>query len=186
MAVQKETVNKKKVDVVKKKKQKNLILDTVISRPLYSNGFKLKVYNTRKNMLGAIKNNYNARNFAADINDAAGVVFEMDDIWEDKKNCEEYKLFAIMYLNEEDIDVDIITHECTHAAFIHERNIVRYIGIYDGNDGTGDSPEERFCYTIGAFVDEVIKACLESKVNLKWRNITYIKEKDKKECGVEQ
>ena len=171
----------KKVEIPQKKKQQNLIVNTIIARPCYSNGFRLRIYKTRKTMFNAIKNNYEQKRMDINLEDAVGVVFETDEIVDNKKEQEEYKLFANMYLNEEDINVDVIAHECTHATFMFERNVMRYLGVYDGNDGTGDSPEERFAYTLGSFVDEVIKACIENKVNLKWREVCSCEKKDKKE-----
>jgi hypothetical protein len=96
--------------------------------------------------------------------DTAGMVLDTDDKYINKTECQEYYVFAHMFLNEADLSINIIAHECVHAVMTYERNVTRFLGCYDGNDGTGEAAEERFAYTLGEFVDNVITACLEHKI----------------------
>lgn len=161
---------KTKVAEKEVKPKNGLILETVISRSLYTTGFYLYIYKTRDQMISAIKKKHGARN-ACELNDggACGVVFEADDIYVDKVEKEEYQIFAEMFLNEADLDMDILAHECVHTTFILEREVLRFIGLYDGNDWTGEAPEERFAYTIGDFVDAILKKCIDNGIQLKFR-----------------
>jgi len=97
---------------------------------------------------------------------AAGLIYENNKNQEIEFEGEDYKLFAAMFLNEEDLHVNIIAHEVTHIALTLERNILRFVGVYDGNDGTGNAPEERLAYTIDEFMEKIIRVCIDKKVKL--------------------
>ena len=143
-------------------------IETIISQTLYTNAFELFVFDTRKNMLEGIKKWLQKGGYQNDVTQMSGVVYENEKQPVIKHNDEEYRLFAAMFLNEDEFSVDILAHECVHAAMTCERKIVRYQGLYDGNDGTGSSPEERLAYTVGDFVENVLKVCLEKKIKVKY------------------
>jgi hypothetical protein len=99
--------------------------------------------------------------------DVAGMVLEnhKEEIKIDKDD-QELKIFAAMFLNEQDLSMNVIAHESVHAAMDYERLIVRFLGVYDGNDDSGEAPEERLAYTVGEYVEEIVKLCHIYKVKI--------------------
>lgn len=155
-------------------------VQTHISQTLYANAFELFIYDTRKNMLAGCNKwlaNNNYKNDKMDVNaDYAGLVFENEKMpIIVNTEGDDYKVFAAMFLNEQDLTMNILAHESTHAAMVLERNVIRYVGLYDGDDGTGASSEERLAYTIGEFVENILHACIKYKIKLK-----YVEEEKKK------
>lgn len=63
-------------------------------------------------------------------------------------------MFATMYLNEEYLTIDIISHECTHMAFAHERFVARYRMDYGAQCGR---QEERLAYYLGDISMAVVR-----------------------------
>jgi len=148
---------------------KGLKLRTYIYRPLYANAFELIIYNKREEMEKGIESWLSAQGQRDKIEDVAGTVYENDNLpsFVNKEDGLTYKCFATMFLNVEDLSVEIIAHECGHVVFILHREIYRYLGHYLGNDDSGDSIEENYCYTLGEYIDEVMKICIKNKLNVK-------------------
>jgi len=144
-------------------------LQTIISQNLYTNGFELYIYNTKANMMKGIKkwlikNHYQNTEVSQDM---LGVVYEYTKLKSVEYEDDNFQVFGAMFLNEPYLTMDIIAHECVHAAMTLERNVIRYMGVYDGNDGSGQAPEERLAYTIGSFIDNILRACIKKKINVK-------------------
>jgi len=157
-----------------KRKQfsKGCRLETVISQVLYNNAFELYVYDSRKNMQFGIRKWLISNKYTNVIDyDISGVVLTNDKltIIKDEDGMEK-RIFAAMFLCEEDFDMNLLTHESIHAAMILEREVLRFCGLYDGNDESGYAPEERLAYTVGEFVDVILEKCIEA--NIKVRFIT--------------
>jgi hypothetical protein len=160
--------------VLKKKNKpytKGCRLQTFIGRVLYANVFELFMYDTRENMLSGIRrwtseNHY--KDTPPDIN-IAGMVLEEDGdrkiIDEDNNEC---KVFAAMFLNEADFDIQTLSHECLHVTMVYERNILRFVGLYEGNDDTGEAAEERLAYTMGEYVDLILRQCIKHNIKIKY------------------
>lgn len=65
-------------------------------------------------------------------------------------------LFAYCFLNEQDLGAGVVSHECLHVAFAHERFVLQF-GM-DYGDGMGDHTmvdEERLAYFLTATVKGV-------------------------------
>jgi hypothetical protein len=148
-----------------KKKDKTLRLKTHIFRDLYANAFELYIYDTRANMAKAVTKFVQKQGYSDVSNgdDAAAMVLEQNGKFVDKDGTD-FTVFAAMFLNEADLSINIIAHESVHAAMDCERNVIKFIGLYDGNDGTGEASEERLAYTIGEYVDKIITECIEHKI----------------------
>jgi len=165
----------------KKPPQKGLKLEKYISQALYANSIELFIYDTKVNMIAGMRkwliaNKYNKT--AEEQFSLVGCVFEnnRNQTYRDKHG-EEYKLFAALFLCEEFLSMDLLAHECLHVAMTLERNIIRYCGLYDGNDGSGNAAEERLAYCVGDFMDQILRACIKEKVKLK-----FVMEDKKCEC----
>jgi hypothetical protein len=64
-------------------------------------------------------------------------------------------MFGTMYLNLDDIaglGIEVIAHECAHAAFTVEYNIRHYTGTFDDD---GFAEQETYCYFLGKAVEKV-------------------------------
>ena len=71
-------------------------------------------------------------------------------------------IFGTMYLNLADVTDEILVHECGHAAFVWEFNILHYTGTFD--DG-GFDEQENFCYFLGKAAEKVAKIVKDCKRN---------------------
>jgi hypothetical protein len=147
-------------------------LHTFIGRELYANVFELFIYDTRANMKRGIQKWIQTRNYqkiAKEETSIAGMVLEEDaDKLHVEKDGTESKVFAAMFLNEADFSIETVAHECLHAAMVYERNVLRYLGLYEGNDDTGESAEERLAYTIGEYIDIILRQCILHKIKIKY------------------
>jgi hypothetical protein len=68
------------------------------------------------------------------------------------------ELFAICFLNEENMTLNIIAYECMHVAFVHERIRTKFKMSYDDVED-----EERVCYLFGDIFESVMKILKENK-----------------------
>jgi hypothetical protein len=152
---------------------KGCVLQTYVGRSLYANGFELYVYDTREHMMSGVQKWVTTRNYK-DFKDAtiAGIVLEEDEgktlVNEDGEEC---RVFAAMFLNEADLNMETLTHECLHVTMVYERNVLRYVGLYEGNDDTGEAAEERLAYTIGEYVDLILKQCIKNKIKVRFIDV---------------
>jgi hypothetical protein len=76
--------------------------------------------------------------------------------------------FATMFLNEEQLCLEIIAHECLHLAMAHERFVVHFDMRYGGELYDDISDEERLAYFHGRVFDGVY-AILKKNGHLKGR-----------------
>jgi len=145
-------------------------LKTIIGQGTYLNGFELYVYDTKINMHKGLKKWFQVHNYKNESvgHDVCGMVVENHDLEKRIINDDEYHIFAAMFLCEEFLCTDIIAHECTHCAFVLERNIFRFVGLYNGDDDTGVAPEERLAYNIGDFTESIFKTCSKNKLKIKY------------------
>jgi hypothetical protein len=143
-----------------------------VGRQLYANVFEVYIFDTRANMVNGVQKWVQERHykkFNSEEITVAGLVLEEEET-KTVTNAEDgidYCLFAAMFLNEQDLTIDIAAHEAVHAAMVHERNIIKYIGLYEGNDDTGEAPEERLAYTIGEYVEQIMLVCQKEHINLR-------------------
>jgi hypothetical protein len=163
-----------KKDNTKKKKifSKGCKLQTFIGRALYANVFELFVYDTRANMKAGIQKWITTRNYKTipkEETSIAGMVLEEEDgaTYVDSDGFE-YKVFAAMFLNEADFSMETCAHECLHVTMVYERNVLRFMGMYEGNDDTGEAAEERLAYTIGEYIDLILKQCIKHKIKIRY------------------
>jgi hypothetical protein len=61
--------------------------------------------------------------------------------------------FAEIFLNEENLGVGVVAHECLHVAMAHERYINHFAMRYDPDNGNAD--EERLAYYLTSVVKGV-------------------------------
>jgi hypothetical protein len=99
----------------------------------------------------------------------AGMVLEEEDgIKYTDKDGFECKVFAAMFLNEADFSIETVAHECLHVTMVYERNVLRFMGMYEGNDDTGEAAEERLAYTIGEYIDLILKQCIANNIKIRF------------------
>ena len=148
---------------------KNLKLRKTIWQNLYTNAFEIFVFKDRKSMVNGICKWAKLNKYKLNFEDleVMALIFENESLPEVEIDGYEYRMFATIFFNEEDLNINIIAHECVHAAFILERNVLRYIGNYVGNNGTGISSEERYAYNVDNFLAKVVQECLAAKLKVK-------------------
>ena len=106
-----------------------------ITRPDYSDVLKVRVYKTVKDMhKGALKIN---KDVASLTFTAAFCATHL--IRDDNYGCFCSDYFGTVVLNEQNLSIAHISHECVHAAFSWDRNINRYYGNHNDYDA-----KERF------------------------------------------
>jgi hypothetical protein len=71
-------------------------------------------------------------------------------------------IFGTMFLNLDDVDDEIITHECCHAAFARERDALRFSGNHKDM-----ADEERYCYYAGEITRRVKSAVRDARRDMK-------------------
>jgi hypothetical protein len=65
--------------------------------------------------------------------------------------------YAHMFLNEKDLTIGVLSHECLHVAMAHERLVYKFAMCY-GDEITDD--EERLCY-YHTYVIRAVVECLD-------------------------
>jgi len=96
--------------------------------------------------------------------DTIGVVVDHGNHPVVKFNDDDVKVYGAIFLSEEDISVEIVAHEAVHATMEIEREAIRYMGGYHGNEGTGYSAEERLAYTVAELTNEMLKEIEKAKI----------------------
>jgi hypothetical protein len=117
-----------------------------IERPDYSDTLKLRVYKTVKGMRQgsqALQEEPHSDEFSA----AFHSTFMIQD-----EGLFVSSMYGIILLNEQNLGMTDVCHECIHAAFAHDRWINRFTGSYDNHDH-----EERFAYYYDWLLIEVLK-----------------------------
>jgi len=71
-------------------------------------------------------------------------------------------MFGIIMLCEQYMEMQIIVHECIHATFKHEKNIIGFRGNY-----SNDEHEERFGYYYEWLLLEVLKTLKKAGYRVK-------------------
>ncbi len=115
------------------------------------------VWPTRKGMNKHIKE----CNFGVNKSEVQGQCSGFAHYRSSKNGLKLTGLFAYMWLNEEDLQkrgMEIITHECTHAAMRHMTN--HKVDLYS-EDMAG---EEALAYTIGSLSCQVNKKLYKHKI----------------------
>jgi len=76
--------------------------------------------------------------------------------------------FASMFLNEEDLDVYTIFHECLHTALMNESKILRFDCQYidENNSFFGENDEERLTYKQNDYAMKIIDFLLDKGINV--------------------
>jgi hypothetical protein len=69
--------------------------------------------------------------------------------------------FATMYLNQEWMGVDLLSHECVHLALAHDRFVLRYRMYYGTQCGAA---EEALAYYQGDALNSLIKLLFKEKL----------------------
>ena len=107
----------------------------IIERPDYSDTLKVRVYKTAKSMMQSAKlldkTDKSPEKFTAMFHTTHGIDTDKDGMFMSS-------MYGIIILNEQNMDLANVSHECLHAAFAHDRRINRYIGKYEHEH------EERF------------------------------------------
>jgi hypothetical protein len=65
--------------------------------------------------------------------------------------------YATMFVNEEQLCIEIVAHECLHLAMAHERFVYHFNMCYGDGDKDDIKDEERICYYHGRVVETVFK-----------------------------
>jgi hypothetical protein len=129
-----------------------------VKRPGFTDSIKVRVYKTPESMRKgylAERAMFTRKKNTEDISDAAGLFFTVGYMISDKiEGRYTGDVYGIMFLNEKFITPEIVIHECAHAAFSHEENIVRF--KMDYNADTLEH-EERFSYYLGWLSAEVLQ-----------------------------
>jgi hypothetical protein len=123
----------------------------------YDVTFRLAVCKTRKEMLAAIVKHSDKEVYENNppCPNTMAMFVPTISIIRGKEPGEFFStVFGTMYLNLADVDDEIITHECGHAAFAWEFYIRHYTGKFD--DDSFDEQEE-YCYFLGKAAAEVRK-----------------------------
>jgi hypothetical protein len=100
-----------------------------IKRPDYSDTLKIQVYKTEKSMMKA----------KGDYKPCTAIFQTTKGIDCDSEGFFTSSMYGIIALNEQNMDIQNIAHECIHAAFAWDRRINRYTGNHEDHD-----IEERF------------------------------------------
>jgi len=121
--------------------------------------FRLAVYATRKSMITAIKDYFKeVPSYPLPDEKTMGMFCPMPCIESKYLQAKCYpNMFGTMFINLEDVNTEVIAHECAHAAFSREFNIRHCNG--DFSDDNMEEQEE-FCYFLGRatkIVTETIK-----------------------------
>jgi hypothetical protein len=129
-----------------------------IKRPGFADGIKVRIFKTPEGMRKghlAERAKFTRRRNTKDFSDSVGLFFTpgymVSDHIEGRYTGD---IYGIMFLNEKFITPEIVVHECTHAAFSHEKNIARFKMDYDTDTL---EHEERFCYYLGWLAAEVLQ-----------------------------
>jgi hypothetical protein len=147
----------------------HLLLKKLIYEDAYTAGFYLYVYDTQDEMKKGIEkwHDENGLKFA-DMIDCVGLCIESPYYDEVKDNDgREVVVFAHVFLTHEALCVGTIAHECLHATITFERKMLRYEGGYGDRLDNGNDEEERLCYRCEAFVDLVIRACIDADLHVR-------------------
>ena len=120
--------------------------------------FRLAVCKTRKEMIAAIKRhvdeNYADNNYPA--GDTQGMFCPTAELVKNNiPGTFNSNMFGTMFLNIEDADIDVIAHECGHAAFGYEFYIRHFSGRFDDDSF---EEQEAYCYFLGGAVRKVREA----------------------------
>lgn len=80
-------------------------------------------------------------------------------------NYEIDKPFAYMFLNEENLNINIINHEIVHLGMAHERFVLHSKMCYgdEKSDPSDTENEERLAYYIAFASNEIYKKLIENK-----------------------
>jgi hypothetical protein len=131
-----------------------------INRPGFTDGIKVRVYKTPESMRKgylAERSKFDRRKNTEDISDSVGIFFTIGYMLSDHiEGRYTGDIYGIMFLNEKFITPEVVIHECTHAVFSHEEDIVRFkmdyhIGRLEINH------EERFAYYMDWLSAEVLQ-----------------------------
>jgi hypothetical protein len=129
-----------------------------INRPGFTDGIKVRVYKTPESMRRgylAERAKFTRKKNTEDISDSVGMFFTPGHMISDKiEGRFTGDVYGIMFLNEKFTTPEIVIHECSHAAFSLEENIVRF--RLDFNTDTLEQ-DERFAYYIGWLSAEVLQ-----------------------------
>ena len=130
----------------------------------WTDSFEVHVSHDRKTMLEHIRewSKKNRRNvYEADEETIAiccpttgKTLAGSDAVWESS-------MFAALFFNQEELDVEVIIHECDHLAFARERFVARFKCDYGPQCSMH---EERHAHLISKAADGVIKTLLREKL----------------------
>jgi hypothetical protein len=129
-----------------------------IKRPGFTDGIKVRIYKTPESMRRGYLAEYakfTRRKNTEDISDSVGMFFTIGYMVSDHiEGRYTGDMYGIMFLNEKFITPEIVIHECSHAVFSHEENIVRFRMDYHVDTL---EHEERFCYYLGWLSAELLQ-----------------------------
>ena len=117
----------------------------------YTDYFVILMYKNRKQMYTGIKKYEKENKIRSVIMDGLSGRVYPQNRYDKLGNM----LFAVCFLNEEDANMDIISHECLHIAFAHEEQVFCYTGTYSNLLNTIEE-QERICYYYGEILRSVM------------------------------
>ena len=129
-----------------------------ITRPDYYDTLKVRVYKTLQSLQKACKEINKNQDFSetdgAEINSGFKIINGINYTPD---------MFTIICLCEQSMELEIIAHECIHATFTHERNVLRFNAVYIEKEH-----EERFAYYYNWLLSIILKTLLDNgyKVNV--------------------
>jgi hypothetical protein len=124
--------------------------------------FRLVLCKTQREMVKA----YNKQRGQIDVSGFSGIFTATDYVTRDDMPGEfKSNVFGTMWLNLENLSDKVIIHECGHAAFSFERNIMRYTGNFNDKENNeihayGDEEEVYCCFLESTFI-KVKQAIME-------------------------
>jgi hypothetical protein len=153
--------------VRKTRKAVSKVLETVICEENYEVGFELKFYPTRKEMIVGIDQWNRKRHYREDSDeDYCGLCMFTGDLETKKIDDDEFEIFGTMFLNGEDVDTGIISHESLHMTLEYDRAVMKYSGVYSGGARLGNDPEERIAYRLEDYVVQIHKFFEKHKISI--------------------
>lgn len=146
---------------------------TLVAEPCYTSAFWVYLYDSKKAMIEGYNDWCKEQGHLVerDTPDYKGVCVSYNVVQKAKVKVgndeDEYDVFAVMFLNKDDVDLNTIAHECLHMVVSNERDVMKFIGLYGDRNGDGNDPEERIAYRLGSYFEDVVKFVFESGYTLR-------------------
>ena len=120
--------------------------------------FDVQVHETKDQMHAAIQEWYEGIEDPNKYSDCLGMVCPSMNLMVDGEDLIAKGNYAMVFLNEEHLTFEILTHECGHIAFAYERSVSEFDMSYGESCGEN---EERFAYALGRISAGLIETLIQ-------------------------